>query len=151
MFSEKERRCFQYADGTGQDRWADPLKVRRIMLRETGGLLDATWEKAAEMWRILRMRAPEHDSDWKRPPVTPEMIACEDILLSAARKAFNLPAFDPATGGGSVDSDVITVLRSWSAWVGKCAAAGGSGQTSAAPTDSGLAGASPTPGSSPST
>lgn len=125
MFPAESRNVFSYHDGQRQ-RYADPLRVRRLLQKETGGELWHVWSLANEVQKALgRMaraeRSPAEAGATAELPEGPsaEMFAAEEALLDAARVAFDLPPFDPDTGEGATEEVCRRCLSSWLDWLSK--------------------------------
>lgn len=82
---------FAYHDGR-QELKGDPLSLQRALRRETQGTLEQLLKSA-------------RDSD---PMVS---VPAAEAVLAATRAAFGLMPYDPTTGEGVMDRDVIALLR----------------------------------------
>jgi hypothetical protein len=102
MFPEQDRLVFKY-QVRGADRFADPLEVRRRMVRGGKGEID----------QILA------DCYNEAPQFLMASLDAQEKRLAIARAAFDLPAFDPATGEGVTEAEVIFVLESFLEWLEK--------------------------------
>lgn len=78
---------------------ADPLAVRRRLHAAVGGGLRT----------LVRESRDRNVHPMARS-------AAAEQLAAAARDAFGLEAFDPATGGGALESECLGVLRRFFAW-----------------------------------
>ena len=87
-----------YSDGRGNSVMADPLKVYRTLIREVGGDLKQTL-------------ADSNSSDLD------VHIPAEETLVRAAVTAFNLAPFDPVTGTGSTETQILSVLDTFLNWI----------------------------------
>ena len=99
MFTDQQRQIFgPYLRGDGTEVMADPLRVRRKLK----ALLDGDPKKAVEQ---------------ARDPTIPVLAdKAMDRVLAAAVEALDLVAFDPATGEGLDEGQVIAVLNEYIAW-----------------------------------
>jgi hypothetical protein len=84
---------------------ADPVAVHRAFTRALGGDPEPT----------LKAACAEGDS----PADRLRRLDAEEKLAAAARTAFDLPAFDPATGQGCMEDECLDVLWDWLAWLQK--------------------------------
>jgi len=132
MFSPQQRQVFGYHDGQ-RERYADPLRVRRLLQKETGGELWHVWALANGVQQALGavarfdrqcreaaeqgLPAPDEASRPEGP--TGEMFDAEEALLDAARVAFDLPPFDPDTGTGATEEVCRDCLAAWLDFVSK--------------------------------
>lgn len=115
LFADNEKLIFSYDLG-GEKRYADPLEVRRKLIRATAG----------EINDIIRdsQPQPQAEDDGETPSgSTPvESVAALDArekLVGAARIAFDLPPLDPKTGEGVPESEVHRVLNECLFWLKK--------------------------------
>lgn len=128
VFDQQSRLIYAYDVG-GERRRADPLDVRRRLLRESGGRFFT--------WLAEAYEPGENESGPLPPPETmtadPEgpaaqaaklaeahrasklmaALAAQERVVAVAREAFGLPAFDPATGAGLLEADVWAVLNGY--------------------------------------
>lgn len=164
MFDESERLIFEYDAGGGVRRKADPLAVRRALLRESGGQFFHWLEKSRE---------PD-DASWPKPepgpetPLLPAEQAARDVgpawalatlltaldaqekVLAVVRAAFGLPPFDPETGAGCVEATCLAAMNAYLEWLEKNARSdGNSPPTSSAASPSVSPGTSTTPPTAP--
>ena len=110
MFSDEARNVFKYNDGT-KDVYADPLDVRRRMMRATNGEMDLILE---DYGRKVK------DADGKfLPEEYMRKATAEESLATAVREAFRLPPFDPETGLGATDSRALEVFVEFDGWLAK--------------------------------
>lgn len=116
MWAEQDRQIFSFVY-KGEMRFADPVKVVRLMLQHTAGL----WDRICKDVNRLYPSRPE-DDDHPRPaaqPGTPEYAqgqAARGVLAEAALAAFGLPPFDPYTGQGALEDEALTILGEFTAW-----------------------------------
>lgn len=113
LFADNEKLIFSYDLG-GEKRYADPLEVRRKLIRATAG----------EINDIIRDSQPQVVDDGETPSgATPvESMAALDArekLVGAARVAFDLPPLDQKTGEGVPESEVHRVLNECLFWLKK--------------------------------
>jgi len=97
VFSDAERRVFRYFNGAAEA-YGDPVRVYRRLLTALGGDLDVVLEHT------------------RHPSVEVSGPALER-LADAARFAFDLAPFDPATGAGATEPDCLAAVESWAAWM----------------------------------
>jgi hypothetical protein len=115
MYSEAQRRIFgPYSNGVSEV-YADPIKVYRILSHELEG----------EPNRFIRGA----NSD---DPQT--AFESRNRLLAAAATALDMTAFDPGTGKGALESDVMAALNLFLEFMEKNAARGPNGPTWPQPT-----------------
>lgn len=100
---------FQYALREYGDRVADPVQVRRDLLRASGGHL---WGWAAEARRAQEELAAEADPD-RAAPLRVHLADLEGRLAACAYQAFGLPRVDPASGRGVGEAEVVEVLKAY--------------------------------------
>jgi hypothetical protein len=91
MFSPEERLVFKYNVG-GVARFADPLDIRRKLVRAGRGEID----------RILE--------DAENSPDPMQAADAEEKRLAAVLDAFGLPPFDTATGQGTTEREALAIL-----------------------------------------
>ncbi len=101
MFTEEDRKVFKYNDGA-KDVFADPLDLRRKMVRATNGELDLILEEYA-------MR-PTGEGGKATPTDYIRKATAEERLAAAARETFSLQPLNPATGEGVTDRMAIKVF-----------------------------------------
>lgn len=114
MFEEKDRLIFKYKVG-GEERFADPITVRRTLIRASAGEIFA-WS----------------DETIAAPPGTPYDAQAElareearDRVVACCREAFDLPAVSIYNGEGVTEAEVWAIYNSWSAfWSGEKKPAG---------------------------
>lgn len=122
MFDESARKIFRY-EAQGQVRCADPLELRRQLLRATGGRFYTLWGESEEP-------APPAEGA-EEPPLaladrTAKLMAALEAqaqLVEAARSVFGLPAVGE-DGGGVPEEDVLAVLDAYAGWLEKNARRG---------------------------
>lgn len=86
-----ERKIYQFTDWTGKERYADPAAVYRRMLEASkGGITQAL-----------------KDYQSKDPSV---MSPAFEILTEAALFGFELKRFDPETGDGWLEANLIALV-----------------------------------------
>lgn len=94
-----KRDIFRYHDGT-KERYCDPLKALRAMVRECHGDLAGVVENC------------------KSP--SPELAASgAEKFIAAGRVAFEMTPFNAMTGEGAMDEDVLSVLGAFWAFLEK--------------------------------
>ena len=136
MFSEQERKVFRFVVG-GKERFADPLAVRRELLRASAGQFD--------LWRIDSVepdaqpaatdgaRSHTPDGAGQAAEISPQQqieemrragswlmaLDAQEKVLACVRRAFGLDAFDPTTGGGCTEDECMAVLEAFDGWMEK--------------------------------
>ena len=94
MFPPEARRIFgPYLDANGQQLFADPVAVSRLLNAETGGNLNA---------HIDQYNAGNDQAAM--------------LLANAAVVAFGLPPFDRKTGQGTLQDEALNVLVQFLHW-----------------------------------
>ncbi len=88
-----------YFAGPGPGRYADPFRVRRKLNQLLGGPSGAA--QVVKLWES---------------PLPEEALPAAELLLGAIREAFDLPAFDPATGQGVGEEDLVALWAAWNEW-----------------------------------
>lgn len=118
MFSQEDRLIFAY-EVAGVKRFADPLAVRRALLRASLGEFD-------QIDRDSRDRPPVPDGNGGFVEPGPEdagtVLSREDArekLHLVVCSAFGLPAFDPATGGGATEQQSAALLDDYMEFMAK--------------------------------
>jgi hypothetical protein len=106
---------YTYRDET---RFADPLRVRRLLLQHTDG-------RAWTYVRDLAVRKAEKTEIENNQDLSPEQREAhlainrvesanlEGILATAAVEAFDLPEFDPSDGTGTTELEALTLLQGY--------------------------------------
>lgn len=125
----EDRRVFRYFDGSAAV-YADPMALNRRLIHELGGEQDAVF-------------ADSHS------PVDGVAYPAVERLLAAARRAFGMAPFDPATGTGPLEKDVRRVLNEFLDFFGEPATPPASTATSP-PSTAAASSPSPTPPSAAS-
>lgn len=124
------RKIFRYHDGQ-RWRWADPMRIRRILQKETGGDFWHVYDLAAEVPRRLAAgakfdqrcrealeRGEEVPDEEARPePPDGEHFEAQEAILDATRAAFDMPPFDPETGSGATEEVCREALSAWMDWL----------------------------------
>jgi len=137
VFTSEERRIFRVTL-RGQTSSYDPLKVRRIMLKGTGGELYKVWRKAVSVARLLN----------RGEAVPEDALEAEEVLLQAAREAMGLDEPTEA-GAGYTDSEVWLAVDQFGAFLKKAPGEGGSWPASSPPSQGSPSDApAPTPSAS---
>jgi len=116
MYSESDRNIFGPFYNGSEMVHADPLRIRRLLVHELGGDLNAVLSQAHAEEEPVRFQA-------------------RDQLLSAARIAFDMTPFNPATGAGAVEADLWAALTAFLDFIEKKNPSGVSGPTSVPSTD----------------
>lgn len=153
MFSEQERKIFKYNDGQ-KDRYADPLAIRRALIRESGGQFWTWWDdceepKAASFSSELTAEQLEH-ARALHASLYISAAAAQERFLSVVRAVFKMPELNPDTGEGVVEDECWRVIREYDEFLEKNErAAGNSPTTLSAATLPGADGNSTTPPTSP--
>jgi hypothetical protein len=109
MFTDEQRLIFSY-EVRGVKRWADPLAVRRNLLRASAGEIYELCQKAA------RPADSEHGPD-EDPGVALDRAEAGGKLHAIACAAFGLPPFDPATGEGITEFETGELLSDFWGWL----------------------------------
>lgn len=109
LFADNEKLIFGYDLGT-EKRYADPLEIRRKLIRSTGGEFNEVMKDA---WR------PAPDEESRQAMEDPTKLEAQEKIVASARDAFDLPPVDPKTGGGVPESEVNRVLFEFLRWVEK--------------------------------
>ena len=147
MFPESERLIFEYAVA-GVKRFADPLAVRRALLRASLGEFDQIDRESRD-----RPPAPDGAGGWveQGPEDAGAVLAREDAREKLHRvvcAAFGLPPFDPDSGAGATEAESSALLdRFMDFMAGKGKTPGNSPATSES-TGTPPAGGPPTPSTS---
>jgi hypothetical protein len=97
MYSPAERAIYVWSDGR-QDWHVDPLRAYRRLVRALAGEQDAVIERARSDDPLAATGAKER-------------------LADAAREAFGLEPFDPATGQGTLDAEAEALLYDFLGWL----------------------------------
>lgn len=108
MFSDEEKAIFGYHDGQ-RERYADPLVLRRTLIRACDGDLDGLWRAAAEP-ETREGATPDPGAELARQDA-------QERFNQAVRKAFELLPFDPATGQGCTEAMVLAVWEKWAGFL----------------------------------
>lgn len=103
MFSDQERRVFQYHDGSALV-WGDPLHVHREMSLVLGGESG----KLISDWSYSPPDGQEPD-----PGLQANALLAERRLVEAVRAVFKMAPFDPQTGQGATDTHCAEALNAW--------------------------------------
>lgn len=111
MFTDAERRIFQFEDGSRDETgdtypvYADPYEVQAAMSAGTGGDLDG-----------VIARSKEFDDAGER--VNPPEVAFENLvkLVLAIRRAFGLLPFERISGRGTTVAMCISIWNSFVAF-----------------------------------
>lgn len=106
MFTAEERAIYVYHDGE-RERRADPLAIRRAILRAAGGDIEGLVEAA-----LTEDQSPitEGMAPGERGRRLLRQAEAQERLAEVVRVAFGLKAFDPETGGGCTEEMV------WRVW-----------------------------------
>lgn len=126
MFSDQDRKIFGPIFNGREVVHIDPTRVKRKMSALCPGNL-----------------FNEHLLRWKNPQqeVDPQLsLESSEIVLDCIIKAFDLIPFDPLSGNGLSDDDVIDVWNSYSEWVKKKLTSTENSQTSALSMDCPMSG-----------
>lgn len=91
MFSEAERRIFQYFDGAGAV-WGDPLALERALLSCLGPDAGRVLEEANSPDNLLALAATGQ-------------------LVEGIRTAFSMVPFDPSSGAGATEAMCLDALE----------------------------------------
>lgn len=83
-------------------RYADPFRVRRRLNAMLGGQSGA--DRVVKAWSSPEPRAA---------------LEAGELLMSAVREAFDLPAFDPKTGQGAGEEVLLQLWNEWQKWCGQ--------------------------------
>ena len=94
------RAIFEYVDATETRRFADPMRVLRLLSLHLDGEPD-------EVVKQSRSDNPQ--------VAFPAM----ETLLNAISKAFDLPRFDPATGHGNPEELLLDTYEDFLLWITK--------------------------------
>ena len=115
MFEDRDRLVFRYQV---DDRtvYADPLALRRRLVQATGG----------EINQLLREAADPPPGGAYDPSQELACLAARERLAAAILAAFDLPPFDPATGGGTTEAVALAPLWEFTDWLEKNGSGGGS-------------------------
>lgn len=97
------QRAFGFKLEAYGDRWADPVQLRRDLLRASAGRL---WEWAASARAI-------QDAGDTSPEAAVKLADLEGHLVAAAYMAFGLPPVDPNSGTGVTETEMAAVLKSF--------------------------------------
>lgn len=119
MFSEHSREIFQYqfqtAEGVAPEvRFADPIKLKRLLSIHTGGRLNEHIEA------VRAMTGVEGEGIAPAREGSAEYIAGNvalGILADAMLAALDLPAFDPYSCAGVMEEEALRLLRSYIDWI----------------------------------
>lgn len=147
MYTDKEKRIFAFylEDGNAEDdnvRYADPLAVRRELLRHTGGMLNDLLDKD----QLAYEQAVSGEQ--VQPAVVADGADAEGRVVDAVRSAFGLTPIDPNTGEGSTDEYCKALLKEFLVYLEKKSPSTVTSLTSAPPTDSTPTESQPTTSSS---
>lgn len=96
MFTEEQRRIFQYHNGSGEV-WGDPLPIGRHMRQQLGGDPNEALKDARSEDVAVRDAATER-------------------LVQAVRVAFDMVPFDKATGTGADEAICLAALDRFLTW-----------------------------------
>lgn len=113
MWQEADRQIFPYVV-QGQQLWADPIRVLRLLLQHTQGRLNDLCRQANRLLDQTRDNGPP-----PAEPGTPEYVLAQESrgrLADAAVAAFGLPPFDPFTGQGVLENEAFDVLVAFMDW-----------------------------------
>ncbi len=145
MFSEKEKLVFCYSVG-GETRWADPLAVRRALLRESGGEFWSWWSESVEPEEFPTPPPPPPQAlkPGDAPPPAAfayahsvaawmKSLDSAERVLGCVRRVFGLPEFDTKTGEGVPESACWEVLQSMTEWLEKNVRKPANGQNTSPP------------------
>ncbi len=118
MFSPEERLIFPY-EVRGQKRFADPLAVWREFLRASGGRFAALCRQARDDEDATTDASigdddeeaieARHAADLKRE-------AAREKLYAVLCSTFGLVPFDPETGKGVTEAEVVSLLNEFLEW-----------------------------------
>lgn len=115
-WTDQDRLIFQYPsiDGTMQ-LFADPLAVRRKLLARTGGKIDEFVDRQRLMFSTSQEinNGSTQEAD---PGIFIEGSAAEEMIVAAVVHAFDLPPFDPTTGGGATQEYCLLLFDSFNEW-----------------------------------
>lgn len=108
LFADNEKLVFCYEIG-GEKRYADPLEIRRRLIRATSG----------EINDILKDAGRRVDPDSGNPIENVATLAAQEKRTEAGREAFDLPPLNPKTGDGVPESEVVRILGEFLRWLEK--------------------------------
>jgi hypothetical protein len=119
------REIFPYTDISGEPRFADPTRVLRVLTLHCDGDMDEQIKLARSENPALAFPAMEQ-------------------LLAGIEQAFHLPTFDPMTGQGATNDQLLDLLHSFIEWMGKKKVTQGSQPTFPASTETASSSTMPT-------
>jgi hypothetical protein len=127
---------FQYHDGEKQ-RWGDPMAIRRRLVLACGGSFQRLWEDYFP--DLSKVGLPPEEGG-----LTPERAAslllaratAGEKFLPAVRQAFQMVAFDEATGAGATEQHCEDAARAFGQFCEDAKKKLGNSATSSAPTTS---------------
>ncbi len=101
IFTEQERRVFQYWNGVAQV-WGDPVRIYRRVLSASDGDINILLERTSPEVQV----------------VTPTLWAeSVERLVQVVRDAFEMAPFNPETGTGATETDCLNAIKSWQGWM----------------------------------
>lgn len=156
MFADHERLIFSY-EVAGRRVLADPLELRRKLLRASAGRFYTWWADSAEPEQHERAEPPPGEGQ-AAPDIGRALaeahaasrflaaLDAQERCLAVVREVFSLPAVDASTGEGVPEGVCWKILGDYQEWLeGEEIAGGTTPSTSPAGSPHETAGSSTTP------
>lgn len=122
MFTDVERAIFGYSF-RGQQRFVDPMAVRRTLAQRLGGDI----EKVVD--QVLKV-VPVSVDDPLTLVAAPESLVAQERFWPAVRAAFVLPTADPTRNDWPSEDELVALWNDFQAWESKKNAPGENGLVS---------------------
>lgn len=100
IYQEHERQIFQYLDWEGKPRFADPLRIQKLLSIHSGDRFNSWVQERNSI--IGESNRPEG--------ATARANQLEILIVEATAKSFGTHLFDPQTGKGANDEYLFSLI-----------------------------------------